>query len=280
MPAFDTPEPISATISIGTGSVRINAGDRGDTLVEVRPSDAFNEADVRAAEQTKVDFSQGHLLVKAAKGRTISLFGWGGSVEVTIDLPAGSRVEAEGAADIHAQGRLGESTFKTGSGDIWLDRTGRLRADSANGDITVAATHGPADIVAANGAVRVGRIDGTAVVKSANGDITVGEVTGDSRLSTAYGDISVGLALASVDARTSTGGIRVGEAVRGSITLETGYGDLEVGIRPGSAAWLDVSAPYGGVRTSLAAADGPLPSDETVEVRAGTSYGEIFIHRA
>ena len=40
MPTFDTPEPITATIDLAIGDVRISAGERGTTVVEVRPSDA------------------------------------------------------------------------------------------------------------------------------------------------------------------------------------------------------------------------------------------------
>ena len=37
MPTFDTPEPISATIDLAFGDVRISAGDRGATVVDGAP---------------------------------------------------------------------------------------------------------------------------------------------------------------------------------------------------------------------------------------------------
>ena len=46
MPTFETPQPITATIDVAVGDVRISAVDRGATVVEVRPSDASNEEDV------------------------------------------------------------------------------------------------------------------------------------------------------------------------------------------------------------------------------------------
>ena len=49
MPTFDTPEPISVTVELGVGDLRIVASDRADTMVEVRPSDAAKKADVAAA---------------------------------------------------------------------------------------------------------------------------------------------------------------------------------------------------------------------------------------
>ena len=39
MPTFDTPEPISVSLELGVGDIRIVAGDRTDTVVEVRPTD-------------------------------------------------------------------------------------------------------------------------------------------------------------------------------------------------------------------------------------------------
>jgi hypothetical protein len=71
----------------------------------------------------------------------------------------------------------------------------------------------------------------------------------------------------------------VGEVVRSSVVLETQLGDLEVGIREGTAAWLDVSARAGKVHNALDAADAPEPSADTVEVRARTSVGDVVIRR-
>ena len=67
MPTFDTPEPISVTVEFGVGDLRIVASDRTDTMVEVRPSDPAKKADVTAAEQTRVEYAGGRLLIKAPK---------------------------------------------------------------------------------------------------------------------------------------------------------------------------------------------------------------------
>ena len=81
-------------------------------------------------------------------------------------------------------------------------------------------------------------------------------------------------------AKTANGNIRIGEVVNGAIVIETAAGELEVGIREGTAAWLDVSSKYGRVRNSLDQTDSPEQSQATVEVRARTSYGDITIHRS
>jgi hypothetical protein len=62
--------------------------------------------------------------------------------------------------------------------------------------------------------------------------------------------------------------------------LETRAGDVDVGIREGTAAWLDVDARAGRVHNALAVADAPAATDEKVEVRARTTVGDIAIRRA
>lgn len=61
MPNYKTPEPISVTLELGVGEVRIAASDRTDTVVNVRPSDEADESDVKAAQQVRVDYTNGML---------------------------------------------------------------------------------------------------------------------------------------------------------------------------------------------------------------------------
>ena len=72
MPTFDTAGPISATIDVVVGDVRISAGDGAAAVIDVRPSDASNDEDVKAAEQTRVEFADENLLVKAPKLRSVA----------------------------------------------------------------------------------------------------------------------------------------------------------------------------------------------------------------
>ena len=278
MPAFATPEPISVTIELGMGDARIIASDRTDTVIEVRPRDDSKASDIRAAEQTRVEYSSGRLLVKTTQR---SFFGRGSSVDVTIELPTGSHVQGDsGMGEFSCEGHLGECRFKTGMGNIRLDHTGELHLKTGMGNIAVERASGDADVTTrvGRGANRLHR--GAAVLKNSNGDTVVGEVTGDLRVKSANGRISVDRAHASVMAKTANGNIRIGEVVNGAIVLETAAGELEVGIRDGTAAWLDVSSQYGRVRNSLDETDSPEQSEATVEIRARTSYGDIKIHRA
>ena len=68
MPKFETPQPIAITVDVILGDVKIIASDRADTVVEVRPSDPSKKDDVRAAQETEVDFVAGHLTVKEPRG--------------------------------------------------------------------------------------------------------------------------------------------------------------------------------------------------------------------
>lgn len=278
MPVFATPEPISVTIELAMGDARIMASDRTDTVIEVSPRDDSKTSDIRAAEQTRVEYASGRLLVKTTQR---SFFGRGSSVDVTIELPAGSRVQGDsGMGDFGGEGELGECRFKTGMGNIRLDHASALHLKTGMGNIAVDRALGDADVTTGSGEVRIGHIEGAAVIKNSNGDTVVGEVSGDLRVKSANGRIFVERAHASVIAKTANGNIRVGEVVSGAIVLETAAGELEVGIREGTAAWLDVSSQYGRVRNSLDEADSPEQAEATVEIRARTSYGDIKIHRA
>ncbi len=279
MPTFDTPDLISTTIDLAIGDVRISAGDRGATVVDVRPSDASNDDDVKAAELTRVEYASGRLLIKAPKLRSW-LSRSGGSIDVSIELPAGSHVHgAVGVGDFDCDGRLGDCRIKTGLGRIRLDRADMLDLRSGVGDISVNRAMRRAAVTAGSGDVRLRALDSSAVIKHSNGDTWVGVAGGDLRLNAANGSITVDLAHASVGARSANGDVRLGQVVRGSVVLETKIGDLEVGIREGTAAWLDVSSRFGPVHNALATAGPPEPSAETVEVRARTSVGAVVIRR-
>jgi hypothetical protein len=281
MPTYETPGPVSAAIDVVAGDVRISASDREDTVVEVRPSDASNADDVKAARMTHVHHAKDHVVVKAPRSRSWLSRGGAGSIDVTVELPAGSHVYGTAhTADFHCDGPLGTCRIKTGTGAVRLERAATVSVKSGTGDVSVEHATGPAEVATATGDVRLGAVDGSAVIKSSIGDTWVGTAGGDLSASTAKGSIAVDHARASIAAKSAYGDLRVGEAGRGSVALQTHAGDVEVGVPAGTAAYLDVSAAAGRVRNELEAADGPEPSAETVEVRARTSAGDIVIRRA
>lgn len=280
MPAFSTPEPISAAIEMAVGDIRITATEREDTVVEIRPSDGAHEPDVRVAEQTRVEYTAAGLLIKGPKQRSLGLRKIG-SIDVTIELPAGSSLRAEAAiAALHCVGRMGECRVKAATGDIELERTGPVDLTTSAGTIAVDSVAGHAEVSTGTGRVRMREIDGSAVVKNSNGDTWVGEISGDLRVNAANGTITVDRAGAGVNATTANGDVRIGDVSRGSVALKTGFGELEIGIHAGTAAKVDAYTNFGTVHNAMDAAASPESADEIVEVRARTSFGDIVIRRS
>ncbi|MEU9228091.1 DUF4097 family beta strand repeat-containing protein [Streptomyces massasporeus] len=278
MPSFDTPEPISATAHVEAGSIQFTAGDRADTVVEVRPRDPKKDLDVRAADQTEVTYAGGALTVRTPKS---GLFGRTGTVDVTVELPTGSHVDTTGAwTQVLGEGRLGEVRVKTSSGDVRFDATGPLKLTASHGSITVDRVDGTAEITTSSGSLRVGLVDGSAVLKNSHGTTTVDVATGELRVSGANGDIEIRRAEDAVTATTAHGTLRVGEVARGTVQLETSYGAIDIGVREGTAAWLDVSSVSGQVRNTLTTSEAPEKTEDTVRVRARTKHGNIDIRRA
>jgi len=264
---------------VDAGFIRFIAADRLDTLVEVRPHDPKKDQDVRSAEQTEVRYASGLLTIRTPKGRR--LIGPSGAVEVTVELPTGSRLDVAGAAaSVIGEGRFGEVKVKTTAGDVRLDTTGPLKLTASHASITVDRVDGTAEITSSTGHMRVGTVDGTAVLKNSHGSTTVGTVTGELRLSGAHGGIDIERAEASVTGTTTNGHLRLADVARGTVQLETSNGSIEIGIRPGTAAWLDISSNRGQVRNTLAASEAPEQTEDTVKVRARTNWGNIDVLRA
>jgi DUF4097 and DUF4098 domain-containing protein YvlB len=262
MPSFDSPRPVTVLIDLPAGSVRIRAEDRTTTSVEVRPDDPHDEAAVRAAEQTRVTFADGTLLVTGPRRPRLLFFSGSAAISVEVRVPPGSSVEVTAVAgDVGCEGSLGDVRTTTKYGELRVDRATSARLTTSAGDIGVADVAGDLEASTAYGGVRVG---------------TAG---GDLRLDTAYGDITVDRAEGPVGATTRYGRIRVGQVVRGSVTLESAYGDVEIGVREGTAAWLDASAGSGRVRNQLTATEGPDEAGDTVEIRARTGHGDVVVRR-
>ena len=130
------------------------------------------------------------------------------------------------------------------------------------------------------GTIEVGRARGEVTARTSAGDVRVDDGGGELRLSTSAGDVRVERAASTVSARTSAGDIRLHSVRTGTVTAETSYGRLEIGVARGSAAWLDVEARHGVVRSELEDTDGPDSGETSVEIRATTGYGDIVLRRA
>ncbi|MDQ6658234.1 MAG: hypothetical protein M3Z00_08435 [Actinomycetota bacterium] len=281
MPVFGTPEPIWLTIDIPVGDIRLTASDREDTVVEVAPSDSAKVEDRLQAEQTRVEYGDGRLLVKAPRQRGLGLFSKPGSVDVTVSLPTESRVECDAAvAAVHGAGRFGACRVKSATGDIRFDEVGTADLHTAAGSILIDLTAGDAELTSGSGKLRVSRIDGSATIKNSNGDCWVGEISGTLRMSSGNGTVVVDRPAGDVTLASGNGDVRVGDLTSGVASAKTGMGRIEIGIHAGTAALLDLHTSFGTVRNSLESTDGPHGAAETVELHARTSYGDIVIRRA
>ncbi|THA78549.1 hypothetical protein E6R60_06725 [Streptomyces sp. A0642] len=217
MQKFETPAQVTAVLHIPAGRIQLIGADRADTTVEVRPSNASKGRDVKAAEQTRVEYADGVLRITGPEGKN-QILGPSGSVEVTVQLPAGSVVEAKAAgAELRGVGRLGDVAFESAQGSVKLDEAESVRLTLQSGDVSV------------------GRLGGSAEISTQKGDLRIAEaVRGTVTLRTEHGEISVGAAhgvSASLDAGSAYGRIHNslknadGEAAL-HLHATTSYGDI------------------------------------------------------
>jgi hypothetical protein len=282
MPTFATPNPIDLAINVQVGRIDVIASDRTDTIVTVSPSSTIKAIDLRGVEQTKITLEDERLSIIGPKPR-ISWIGSGPyeSVDVKVELPAGSRLAAELAVgNVRTVGRLGATRIKAATGSIDVDGSGDLWLRSGHGSTTVGRVDGGADITAAYGQIRVDRISGDALLKSSYGGIQIGETGGDLEAKLSYGDLQIARATGSVTAKTAFGGIQLDEVSSGSIQVDSSWGQMLIGVKAGVPAWLDLSSKSGHVRNELEGESAPGPTEQTVSVRARTDGGDITITRA
>ncbi len=279
MPIYRTPTPIDLAIALSAGGIEVIASDRDDTVVTVSPRSATKAVDRRGAEETRVDFDGERITVTGPRPR-FTLIGPNESVDVKVELPEDSRLTVEIAAGgVRTTGRLGATRIKGSSGSIDLATTGDLWLRAGHGNATVDTADGDIEITADHGQIRIGTVTGDATLKASHGSISIAESGGDVNAKLSYGDLEIVRALASVEAKSAYGGIQLREVSIGSIAVESGYGEVAIGVKPGVAAWLDLSTKAGRVRNELAGDGAPGASEPTVSVRARTQYGDIEIRR-
>ena len=199
MQTFATPAPITAILAVPAGRIQVTAADQADATVEIRPADLARGRDVKLAARVTADFSGGVLRVTAPAANRV--LGSSGAVEVTVQLPAGSAVQAKAAsAQFTTEGPLGEVTFDSAQGTVRVEQAATARLTVVDGDITV------------------GRLGGDAQVRTARGDIRITEATrGTLTLRTETGAITIGAAAGvsgALDAGTTIG--RIGNSLKNS----------------------------------------------------------------
>lgn len=216
--SFATPAPIAAVLDVPMGRIRFIAADRADTTVEILPADPAKGRDVKLAARIEVGYADGVLRIENPEPKH-RVLGSSGAVEITVQLPAGSRVEAKAAsAEFRGVGRLGDVEYEGALGTVKLDETAGARLTLQAGDIAV------------------GRLGDAAEISTQKGDVTVGEaVRGSVVLSAQAGNLAITAARgvsATLDAGTGFG--RISNALANTegadaglnIKATTSYGDI------------------------------------------------------
>jgi DUF4097 and DUF4098 domain-containing protein YvlB len=285
---FSTPSPITVALDLYVADVRFTVSDRTDTIVEVRPSDPNKAADVKAAENTRVEYDDAtwtlSIFSRKPRSRFVNFSSKRPeSIDVVLQLPTDSDVRGEAKiGDFQSDGALGTVVLKTDLGAVRLAETGPLSVRGGVGEITVEGVSGSAEVHSGSSNIRIGTVDGTADVSTGNGKVQVGLVTGPADIKVANGSVSVDRALSDITAASSNGEVRIGEVVRGKVSATSKNGGVEVGVREGSAAWLELNAGVGRVYNELAPSDAPEAVEpvDKAEIHASTKLGDVTIRRA
>jgi DUF4097 and DUF4098 domain-containing protein YvlB len=285
---FNTTAPIAVTLDLYVADVRLAASDRADTTVEVRPSDPGKAADVKAAENTRVEYDDATRTLSIVSRKPRSRFvnfssKRPESIDIVIQLPTDSDVRGEAdLGDFQSVGVLGTVALKTDLGAVELAETGPLNLRGGVGVVSVEGVSGSAEVHSGSGDIRIGAVDGTADVSAGNGKVRVGVVTGPAIVKCSNGSVSVDRALSDITAASSNGEVRIGEVVRGKVSATSKNGSVEVGIRQGSAARLELNTGVGRLYNELESADAPAADEpvDKVEVCASTKLGDVSIRRA
>ncbi|MEV4253628.1 DUF4097 family beta strand repeat-containing protein [Spirillospora sp. NPDC049652] len=215
MQTFATTAPVTAVLNVPAGSIRIVAGDQAETTVEVLPADAAKGRDVKAAEQTSVEYAGGVLRIQAPTGN--QYFGASGALAVTVRVPAGSDVRATTASvGLDTTGPLGDIVYEGAQGQVGIEDAASVTLTGAAGDVEIGRLGGSARITLSKGGIRIAEANaGTVELRTQDGSISVGAAAGVSAsldASTAYGRITNelrndGATRLAIRATTATGDI-------------------------------------------------------------------------
>jgi DUF4097 and DUF4098 domain-containing protein YvlB len=266
--SFSTTGPVSLSLRVPAGLVRVESRETQTTRVEV---EALNDSARELLARTRVaDYPRGdrhEISVEVPEQRGIFIKFSSPKFEVRVECPEHSDLMLRtGSADLEARGDYGDVQVTTGSGDVELDRVhGELRVKSASGDVV-------ADVV-----------EGEASVQTASGDVALGRVAGPLQAHLVSGDLTVREAEASVDARTVSGDQRLESVREGEVNVQAVSGDVVVGVRRGSRLWVDANSVSGDTTSELELSGEQLGGRDDaplVEVRGRTVSGDFRLVRA
>jgi hypothetical protein len=239
---FQTPKPVKLELRLAAGSVNVASvvGDESVVTLEGPP---------RAVEETRIELVGDRLIVEERRKGLMGLFaGIGEPMNVTVQVPHGSRVDAATAASrVHLDGNFGAVSMASASGDLDF----------------------------------VGELDGDADVKTASGSVRVPHVGGDLRVKTVSGDVSAESVDGSVSVKSVSGDLYVGSVTRGKVDVHNVAGDVTLGIAPGSSIDVDAGSASGDLSSEIPlSAKAPAGEGPTVVIRVQTVSGDLLVRRA
>lgn len=276
---FDTPGPIALKVEVRQGDITVRAGEVTTTTVRLLPSGKKGAA---LAEAFTVEARGDTIVVLAPKEGDGTLgFGSKGSVDVEIELPTGSHLEARtGSGDVVAEGRLGRVDAASGSGDLTFHDVESAELKSGSGDITVRAATRGVRAKTGSGDITLESATEGVDATSGSGDITLRRVGAEVRAKSGSGDIGIGTSFADLELMTGTGDVKLGAVHGGQVRAKTGTGDVSIAIALGVAAYLDLNTVTGDVKIDLEDADGPDGAEAQAGLTVHSGSGDIRITRA
>ena len=245
---FPTPTPIDLYVENAAGSVDVFADAQAETTVDIAG---------RIPEEVVVELTGQRLTIRPRRRHRLRHQ----RLDITVHLPAGSTVEAvTAAAGVTVRGTIASLEATAASASVSVDDvTGAVSVGSASGSLRAGAIGGPLSFRSASGSLRADKVGGECTASSASGSITIGVVDDD------------------VAASSVSGAVAVREAHRGTVELSATSGSVEVGVRRGTVAWLDVSSVGGRVRSDLTDEGAPTSGGAALTVRARSVSGHVAV---
>jgi DUF4097 and DUF4098 domain-containing protein YvlB len=261
---FPTEEPVGLDIELPAGEVRIEASDRHETEVELRPL-RDDEASRQAVEEATITMRAGALTVDVPDRRRLRVRP--AEVALLIRCPEGSGAKVKTkSADVLGRGRFGD-----------------VRIAAVSGDVDWGEVNGDGQLNTVSGSVRLGPVSGSLDVNTVSGDVLLERVGGRLKLNAVSADFTVREAAGPVKADTVSGDLALDSVENGDVVLGSVSGDLHVGIKRGSRISVDATALSGALESEIDLSDGAPSAPEEgplVELRARTVSGDLHIVRA
>ncbi len=278
MHTFQTPGPTSLVLQTVAGHVSITAEDGDRTTVELTP---LNPAGEEAVARATVEQRDSTVVVHIPKHRG-GLLRQGPAIDVAITCPTGTSIDVRAdSSAIRATGSYATAVVATGSGDIEVeDVTGVAKLKSGSGTVRAAQVGDALVITTGSGDVSVDRSGRSATLTAGSGDISIAEMAGETTTKTGSGDVEVGVLDGTLLTKTGSGNLTVRRASSGTVRATGASGNIDIGIKEGTAAWLDVSTISGRFRQELAESQAPRDGQLSVEITAQTVSGDVRVHRS